>query len=188
MVINHLIQDGALVGVGSLCLNNIVGDRLIITYSHFSIVHIKGLGKYVMTCPFAQILSMEIHMWKKSLGIFPFSMEISICNTHANSQDNLSSKLTFRNTIWLQNTKKPNCTHMVAWRFSTIFKNGPRSKILNTNLKQIEPLNCTFFHIKKNLWSTLSVSKGIGPKLVKTNVGLFYFILWESSFLVFPNT
>jgi len=98
LVINHLIQDGALVGDGSLCLNIIVGDRLIITYSHFSIVHIKGLGKYVMTCPFAQILSMEIHIWKKGLGIFPFSMEISICNTHANSQDNLSSKLTFRNT------------------------------------------------------------------------------------------
>ncbi len=163
MVINHLIQHGALVGHGSLCLNNIVGDQLIIIYRQFFIVHENGLGKYVMTCPFAQILSMEIHMWKKGLGIFPFSMEISICNTHANSQDNLSSKLTFRNIIWLQNTKKPNCTHMVAWRFNTIFNNGLGSKFLSTNLKQIEPLNCTFFHIKFFLWSTMSVSKGIGP-------------------------
>lgn len=163
LVINHLIQDGALVGDGSLCLNNIVGDRLIITYSHFSIVHIKGLGKYVMTCPLAQILSMEIHMWKKGLGIFPFSMEISICNTYANSQDNLSSKLTSRNTIWLQNTKKLNCTHMVAWRFSTIFDNDPRSKILSTNLKQTEPLHWTFLHIKKNCEVQWACLKGIGP-------------------------
>ncbi len=149
LVINHPIQHGALVGDGSLCLNNIVGDQLIITYNHFFIVHEKGLSKYVMTCPFAQMLSMEIHMWKKGLGIFPFSMEISICNTHSNSQDNLSSKLTSRNTIWSQNTKNPNCTHMIAWRFSTIFDNGPRSKILITNLKQTEPLNWTFLHIKK---------------------------------------
>jgi hypothetical protein len=111
---------------------------------------------------FAQILSMEIHMWKKGLGIFPFSLKISICNTHANSQDNFSSKLTSRNTIWLQNTKNPNCTHMVAWRFRTIFDNGPRSKIPSTNLKQIEPLNWTFLHINSFLWSTMSVPKGIG--------------------------
>ncbi len=145
LVINHPIQDGAVAGDGSLCLNNIVNDQLIITYSHFFIVHEKGLGKYVMTCPFAQILWMEIYMWKKGLGIFPFSTEISICKAHANSQDNLSSKLTSRNTIWLQNTKKSNCIHMVAWRFSTIFNNGPRSKILSTNLKQIEPWIGHFF-------------------------------------------
>jgi hypothetical protein len=70
----------------------------------------------------------------------------------------LNSKLTSRKTIWLQNTKKSNCIHMVAWRFNTIFNNGPRSKILSTNLKQIEPLNWTFLHIKKNLWSMMSVS------------------------------
>jgi hypothetical protein len=163
LLINHPIQHGALVGDGSLCLNNIVGDQLVIIYSHFFIVHEKGSGKYVMTCPSIQILSMEINMWKKGLGIFRFSAEISICNTHANSQDDLSSKLTSKNTIWLQNTKKPNCTHMVAWRFGTIFDNSPRSKILSTNLKQIEPLNWTFLHIKKTLWSTTNMSKGIGP-------------------------
>lgn len=127
-------------------------------------------------------------MWKKGLGIFPFSMEISICNTYANSQDNLSSKLTSRNTIWLQNTKKLHCTHMVAWRFNTIFDNDPRSKIVRTNLKQTESLHWTFLHIKIKLWSTMNMSKRHRPQLVNTNVKLFYFILWESPFLVFPNT